>query len=218
MTSTCGLIEAIVENPEDDLARLAYADWLEEQGDPHHHAEFIRLQMRREGLWVNGYYSSLDYRIGGLHLNHAYDWLEEFYPLAVCFAKLENWERGFPWKIECDSVTWEDFGKKLVKRFPLTYVTLTDKKPRQCYVTLTDKTPSQCSDGWRFWWSSSTPLAKQINKDPSPKDFNPKEILPKEWFELAWPGHGRDCNWPEGSEKSCLDRVSKSCLEWARLP
>src|SRR6478672_4438581 len=37
------LFRAVCENPTDDTPRLAYADWLEENGQPER-AEFIRLQ------------------------------------------------------------------------------------------------------------------------------------------------------------------------------
>jgi uncharacterized protein (TIGR02996 family) len=36
--------DAIADNPDDDLLRFAYADWLEEQGD-RDRAEFIRLRV-----------------------------------------------------------------------------------------------------------------------------------------------------------------------------
>src|SRR5690242_1443256 len=39
-------LRAICENPDDDLPRLVYADWLDERGDPR--GEFIRVQI---GLW-----------------------------------------------------------------------------------------------------------------------------------------------------------------------
>ena len=29
------LLAAVIANPEGDLPRLAYADWLDEHGDPH---------------------------------------------------------------------------------------------------------------------------------------------------------------------------------------
>jgi uncharacterized protein (TIGR02996 family) len=35
-------IDAIAENPDDDTARLVYADWLEARGDPR--AEYLRLE------------------------------------------------------------------------------------------------------------------------------------------------------------------------------
>jgi uncharacterized protein (TIGR02996 family) len=37
-----GFLQAILDDPDDDAVRLIYADWLEEQGDPH--GEFIRVQ------------------------------------------------------------------------------------------------------------------------------------------------------------------------------
>src|SRR4051812_12970586 len=37
--------QAVCADPDDDTVRLAYADWLEEQGEAKH-AEFIRTQVR----------------------------------------------------------------------------------------------------------------------------------------------------------------------------
>jgi uncharacterized protein (TIGR02996 family) len=36
-------IDAIAEDPDDDTARLVYADWLDERGDPR--AEYLRLEV-----------------------------------------------------------------------------------------------------------------------------------------------------------------------------
>ena len=36
------LLRAVMERPQDQVARLVYADWLEERGDPR--AEFLRLE------------------------------------------------------------------------------------------------------------------------------------------------------------------------------
>jgi uncharacterized protein (TIGR02996 family) len=43
------LLGAIRDNPEDDTVRLAYADWLDENGDPKR-AKFIRVQCRLAAL------------------------------------------------------------------------------------------------------------------------------------------------------------------------
>ena len=43
MTQT-DLLQAIIAQPDDDFPRLAYADWLEERGDPL--GEFLRNQCR----------------------------------------------------------------------------------------------------------------------------------------------------------------------------
>ena len=40
-------LRAITANPDDDVLRLVYADWLEEQGDPR--AEFLRLDCALAG-------------------------------------------------------------------------------------------------------------------------------------------------------------------------
>ncbi|WP_166819878.1 TIGR02996 domain-containing protein [Thalassoroseus pseudoceratinae] len=41
-------LQAVLDEPEDDLARLVYADWLDEQGDPR--GEFIRVQVELAAL------------------------------------------------------------------------------------------------------------------------------------------------------------------------
>ena len=41
MSDETPFLEAIRRNPADDLARLGYADWLDERGDPR--AEYLRL-------------------------------------------------------------------------------------------------------------------------------------------------------------------------------
>src|SRR4051794_4260536 len=44
MSATLGLMHAIHDHPDDDLPRLAFADWLEEHGDADR-AEFVRIQI-----------------------------------------------------------------------------------------------------------------------------------------------------------------------------
>lgn len=64
--ATDPLLQNILDNPDDDLVRLVYADWLEEQGQGDR-AEFIRVQVELanrlagpagpvslESLWVQG--------------------------------------------------------------------------------------------------------------------------------------------------------------------
>jgi uncharacterized protein (TIGR02996 family) len=43
MNEAAALLAAIRESPDEDTPRLAYADWLDEHGDPDR-AEFIRVQ------------------------------------------------------------------------------------------------------------------------------------------------------------------------------
>jgi uncharacterized protein (TIGR02996 family) len=48
MTDEADFLAAIIERPDDDLPRLAMADWLDERGDPR--GEFIRVQCELTGL------------------------------------------------------------------------------------------------------------------------------------------------------------------------
>lgn len=49
MSERAAFINAILDNPADDTARLVFADWLEEHGEPER-AEFIRVQIEAEKL------------------------------------------------------------------------------------------------------------------------------------------------------------------------
>ena len=44
MTQRDALLRAVCENPDDDLPRLVFADWCDENGEPER-AEFIRTQI-----------------------------------------------------------------------------------------------------------------------------------------------------------------------------
>src|SRR5262245_19082210 len=44
MSDEAGLLRAILDHPNDDIHRLVFADWLEENGDPRR-AHFIRSQL-----------------------------------------------------------------------------------------------------------------------------------------------------------------------------
>src|SRR5438552_3203827 len=79
-----GFLRAIAEDPEDDVPRLVFADWLEERGDSR--GEFMRLQVHLAR------FSESDRRRVGLEARerelldrHAVDWL----------GPLRNWSCGW---------------------------------------------------------------------------------------------------------------------------
>src|SRR5205814_2112647 len=103
------LLAAIVADPADDAARLAYADWLDEHGRPER-AEFIRAQVEADGA------CGLDCRRPGV-------------------GGFENCEfrRGFPDRLKCLSgsyhgdITYTPAALKLPRwaaAFPLTGLSL----------------------------------------------------------------------------------------------
>jgi uncharacterized protein (TIGR02996 family) len=53
MNERDAFIAAIIEQPECDTRRLAFADWLDEHGEPER-AEFVRVQVELSRLWSGG--------------------------------------------------------------------------------------------------------------------------------------------------------------------
>ena len=54
MTQGGILLRAVLGEPDDDLPRLAYADWLEESGTDPERAEFIQIQIERNRRATTG--------------------------------------------------------------------------------------------------------------------------------------------------------------------
>lgn len=104
MPDPAPLLAAIASNPDDDLPRLVYADWLDEQGDPDR-AEFIRLQCHTV-------------RVGPLDPSWAPAKLREYDLFKanearwrpgrrddVSFMHMTQWVRGFPACIDLADVS-----------------------------------------------------------------------------------------------------------------
>jgi uncharacterized protein (TIGR02996 family) len=87
-----GFLNDIVTNIDDDLPRLAYADWLTENGQDDR-AEFIRAQIERARLpaW-DGAQVRLRFREEELLQRHGEEWLAEL--PAIEGAKWEGFRRG----------------------------------------------------------------------------------------------------------------------------
>jgi uncharacterized protein (TIGR02996 family) len=120
-----GFLHAICECPEDDTARLVFADWLSENGDPDR-AEFIRVQVelartpptteadeRRRKVLIG--------RHDALWKAHAAGWLTPFSP----FAKRESFERGFVQSLEVPATTFLQHAERWFALTPLTHVKIT---------------------------------------------------------------------------------------------
>jgi uncharacterized protein (TIGR02996 family) len=98
-----GLFQAILTNPDDDLPRLVYADWLEEHGDPEY-ARFIRTQLQLA-------------QVPDYHPLHVRLWWEERglvtglpfrsrlsgVPEALALS-FQDYRRGFPWQVGAQSL------------------------------------------------------------------------------------------------------------------
>ncbi len=91
------LLRAIVAQPDDDLVRLVYADWLDEHGDADR-ATFIRTQCELAGLPAgDARRVGLEVRAAVLLQRHREAWLGE---LAKWIDRsYVTFRRGFPWSV-----------------------------------------------------------------------------------------------------------------------
>src|SRR5437016_1638002 len=104
MTNATALLRAIRETPEDDLPRLAYADWLEESGDGDGksgpRAEFIRVQVELARTALDSpHFPDLRRREAELLEDHKATWVSEEMPAGISVAESldgRGFRRGFP--------------------------------------------------------------------------------------------------------------------------
>jgi uncharacterized protein (TIGR02996 family) len=89
------LLDAIFDNPEDDGARLVYADWLLERGDPR--GEFIHIQYKRRD---HGLSPAEEKHERALLKKHVHTWLGPDLTRAVAPKQGLRFERGFPVTIQ----------------------------------------------------------------------------------------------------------------------
>lgn len=139
-TDAHNILQAIIAEPDDDLHRLAYADWCEENNQPER-AEFIRLQI---ALWTEGgnypheieAYDDLPTearkRERYLWAKYSREWIGigySWHPLECLGSRIDQYARGFIRKVECAHHIWVDHGKKICAEHPIEDVRLIDKKP-----------------------------------------------------------------------------------------
>ena len=127
MNDRDALFAAILAHPDEDTPRLAFADWLEEHGDPGY-AAFIRKQIELaqvpewDPLWIRTWNRERTTASGYL-----YDQLAPKLPDGLKGSSLgfRQFRRGFPWHVE--STGPEPFLKhadELFAAFPLQALTI----------------------------------------------------------------------------------------------
>jgi uncharacterized protein (TIGR02996 family) len=133
------LVKAICDDPDDDIPRLVYADWLDEQGGASNvaRAEFIRLQIAeaaKGGYHPNGRLWAA--REKELYRPHYQTWAREVptYPGVSVWTGNEHgnaYERGFPFALYAKSVrSYLKAAPKLFPRVPVTKVRFATITPR----------------------------------------------------------------------------------------
>jgi uncharacterized protein (TIGR02996 family) len=117
MDDGAALLRAILLNPADDVSRLVYADWLDENGQPHR-AECIRAQIkyaRGDGWSAEACVREAEEK----------QWLG--FPRECCSNR--GWWRGFVWNIHLLTVDFLKHAEAIFRAHPVTSVVLTDRRP-----------------------------------------------------------------------------------------
>ena len=106
-------VAAICAEPEDNLPRLIYADWLDDRGDPR--GEFIRLQVA-EHLGEPGH----TLRIAELEKLHGRKWAGPF----ADWAYMIGLRRGFPEHLVIQAEVFADLANEVFNIAPIRGVSL----------------------------------------------------------------------------------------------
>lgn len=140
-----GFLADILENPEDDVPRLIYADWLQDNGQPQR-AEFIRVQIELSKLGSNFRSTATDQLLAREKKLWGYlpalvgimwDFKEALPGWAVLLPRDGGngltdsfpWaivRRGFIQRVRCTVRVWYDLGPQLVSRQPIRSLRLVD--------------------------------------------------------------------------------------------
>jgi uncharacterized protein (TIGR02996 family) len=117
-----GFLDDIVAHPDDDAPRLIYADWLEDNGDPHR-AEFIRLQCRLATLGDHDPERLLlEERQAELLLVCEQEWRGSL-PASIRKEPL-RFQRGFVERVSLTATTFLQKGEELFAQVPFREASL----------------------------------------------------------------------------------------------
>lgn len=139
------ILKAILDSPGDDLPRLAFADWCEENGDPDR-GEFIRVQLELarwtddDGWMPMGLNrESLRAREKQLFRESGPKWWDDLpgrYRSTEDHARIVAMgglaykvRRGFVDSVECPMASWLLDGVAIATRHPVRSVSIKDKRP-----------------------------------------------------------------------------------------
>ena len=120
MTERLAFLRAIRAHPDDDTARLVFADWLDERGDPL--GEFIRVQIELEPIRYridNPRAIELHRREEELLRAHGDDWLGKARKIGTNWPEYgPQFRRGFPNHANLSLDTFLKHGKTLFSACP----------------------------------------------------------------------------------------------------
>jgi len=120
------LFQAVLDDPDAEAPRAAFAKWLDEQGDPQ--GEFIRLQLEaarelRRGLYCEDY-ARLSEAARALQAAHGREWSRD----VEVIASQPRFYRGFVEGVTIDARMFLDHAPELYRAAPVRHVVMTDAR------------------------------------------------------------------------------------------
>lgn len=176
------LLHAVLANPDDDLPRLVFADWLNDNGEPER-AEFIRIQCR---LGDSDRLRPLTWREARIMLsaasrpdeylsNRANELLARdplmflggaAFDVGVKFGMSLGWSRGFVSHVPGRLADLERYLPDIVREHPVATVAVTDRRP----------SPSQYGSSV-VWDNAGRPPIRNFAFGPHPDSVIPENIM-----------------------------------------
>jgi uncharacterized protein (TIGR02996 family) len=127
MTQHDALLAAVCAAPDDDLPRLVYADWCEENGQPER-AEFIRVQIELTKGAKGKQLVKLQQREKELLAEHDAKWTEPFLELTDDFREDPiRFHRGFVEAISINDELLDEHGDELFRLAPIRTLLMGDQ-------------------------------------------------------------------------------------------
>lgn len=237
MTDEQALLKAIIDDPDDDLPRLAYADWLEEHartwpcnfcggsglatlhGPDRHDVECGECHKgtahdgkRARATFIReqmGSPATSVVKSRGLDLVFGLDGGEIYGAKVPEGCEVASWNRGFVESVKVTMPAWMIHGPEVMKHHPVTDVVITDKKARL-----------NLDYGKSGWWAYNP---DDDTKAPTQQGFGHQDDLPyviwkqmltDEQLEARRLGYGGWLTFPPDQAMSVL---SKACIRWAKL-
>lgn len=176
MTTREALIADIIAHPDDDLRRLVFADWLEENGEQER-AEVILLMIKgrkTKGGFIDTrtrHFKKLQKLIAGLHpgsfrvIGTNKSW---GHPPAVCVDLFRpttrlTYTRGLIFRADCQLATWMRIGPAVVRSHPVTRVDVTDRKPSEAVQASFDRQDRLVGSRNVWVWLESDDVPTQMH-------------------------------------------------------
>ncbi len=176
-TDRRSFLRTICENPADDVSRLVYADWLEENGE-RHAAEFIRVQCKAEPTLVPlTSLTGIEYALGCQP--HECDRFgnREGSTAITPDSRIFFFSRGFVSRIELPCASFMQHAAALFAEHPITEVRLTDKDSM-----IVEPTETRWL-GHSMWYTWINGGKQSLNPD----DRRERARIPREIFDAVLP-------------------------------